>query len=74
MGTLTQHVARHVPHTVSSKLPKNAIANSVPVMPVYPADQAQAMMGGSFKASDENGTMGVNSGSPVMSRVNGKPT
>lgn len=70
MGTLSDHIAKHVPLTVTDKSP-GAISDRV--ISNNRADQAQDFMGGSFDAQNENGVIGKANPSPgrINARING---
>ncbi len=70
MGTLRDHVARHVPHTVVDMTPAavsaRAESNNF-------ADNQQQQMGGLFVATEENGVIGDAHPRPgrINARING---
>lgn len=72
MGTLSDHVAREVPLTVSDKRPT---VNSAEADLMNRADRGQRLMGGRFNATQENGVIGQANPSPgrINARINGKP-
>ena len=70
MGTLRQHIERHVPHTVTDMTPaaisERAESNNF-------ADHMQEHNGGTFVATEENGVIGDAHPRPgrINARLNG---